>query len=70
MLKGLEEEVVTPIEISKMLNRPQFRFVPDRATMQRLVMRYVSLKDDFKGFEQASLGDTFTITQSKMPTLM
>lgn len=70
VLKGTDEEVITPLEISKMLSRPQFRYVPDRATLQRLVMRYVGLKDEFKGFEQASMGDTLTITQSKMPTLM
>ena len=61
--KSLNDEEVHQFEISKVLTKPLFRCVPDRATMQRLVMRYVSMKDDFKGFDTISVAmDTGSLT--------
>jgi hypothetical protein len=48
--KRKADEVINEIEVPRMMDKPIFRCVPDRATMQRLVMRYVGMKDDFKGF--------------------
>lgn len=51
--KANEPEVILALEIDKELFLPQLRWVPDKVTLQRLVMRYVNFKDDFKGFDNA-----------------
>ena len=47
---NLIEEIIIEFTIPKELKMPKLRWIPDPITMKRLVMRYVSFKDDFKGF--------------------
>jgi hypothetical protein len=54
------------IEIDKMMEMPKFRYIPDKATMQRLIMRYISFKDDFKGFKDL----TATIQKSTLDAIL